>query len=60
MLTPVEAVLGGAVLFCASDPRIQAMAEMNDEERFIEGCHQPWFDQLVAQALMAVREAAGQ
>jgi len=55
-LTPVEAVLGGVILYAASDPRIQAMAEENDEQHFIEGCKAPWFDQLVGQALVAVRE----
>lgn len=57
-VTPAEAVLGGAILFVASDPRIKAMATENDEQHFIEGCKGPWFDQLVGQALVAVREAA--
>lgn len=57
-LTPVEAVLGGVILYAASDPRIQGMVAANDEQRFIEGCRQPWFDHLVGQALIAVREAA--
>lgn len=56
-LTPIEAVLGGLVLYCSSDPRIRDMAAENDEERFIEGCRQPWFDLLVGQGLMALREA---
>lgn len=58
ILTPAEAVIGGAVLYVASDPRIKAMADENDEEHFIEGCRQPWFEQLVGQALLAVREVA--
>lgn len=57
-MTPVEAVLGGVILYAASDPRIQAMVAENDEQHFIEGCRQPWFDQLVGQALIAVREAS--
>ncbi len=57
-LTPAEAVIGGAILYTASDPRIREMAAENDEEHFIEGCKAPWFDQLVGQALLAVREAA--
>lgn len=56
-LTPVEAVIGGVILYAASDPRIRAMADENNEEHFIEGCSAPWFDQLVGQALIAVREA---
>lgn len=56
-LTPVEAVVGGVILYAASDPRIRAMAAENDEARFIEGCRQPWFDLLVGQALLAVRGA---
>lgn len=58
VLTPIEAVIGGIVLFAASDPRVQAMASANDEERFIEGCKGPWFEQLVGQGLVAVRDAA--
>jgi len=57
-LTAVEAVIGGAILFAASDPRIIAMVEENDEQHFIEGCRAPWFDQLVGQALVAVRSAS--
>lgn len=57
-LTPVEAVLGGVVLFAVSDPRIQAMAAESDREHFIQGCGTPWFYQLVAQALVAVGEAS--
>lgn len=57
-LTPVEAVVCGVVLFAASDSRIRAMAEENDEQRFIEGCKAPWFEQLVGQGLIAVRDAA--
>lgn len=57
-LTPVEAVIGGLVLFAASDPRIQAMAAENDEQHFIEGCKAPWFEQLVGQGLLAVREVS--
>lgn len=56
-LTPIEAVIGGMVLYAASDPRVQAMATENDREHFIEGCRAPWFDQLVGQGLLAVREA---
>jgi len=33
------------------------MAAENTEERFTEGCRQPWFDLLVGQGLMAIREA---
>lgn len=57
-LTAVEAVIGGVVLYAASDPRVIAMAEENDEQHFIEGCKAPWFDQLVGQALLAVRSAS--
>lgn len=57
-LTPVEAVLGGVILYAASDPLIRAMVAENDEQHFIEGCRQPWFDQMVGQALITVREAA--
>ena len=57
-LTPAEAVVGGVILYAASDPRIRAMSEENDEQHFIEGCKAPWFDQLVGQALIAVREAS--
>lgn len=57
-LTPVEAVLGGVVLYMSSDPRIRAMFETNDRDRFIEGCRAPWFEQLMGQALIAVREAS--
>jgi len=56
-LTPVEAVIGGLILYAASDPRIRSMADENDEEHFVEGCRQPWFDQLVGQGLIAIREA---
>lgn len=56
-VTPVEAIIGGTILFVASDPRIQTMAAENDEQHFIEGCKGPWFDQLVGQALVAVSEA---
>lgn len=55
-LTPAEALIGGVILYTASDPRIQAMVAENDEQHFIEGCKGPWFDQLVGQALMAVKE----
>ncbi|WP_420114538.1 hypothetical protein [Pseudactinotalea sp.] len=57
-LTPAEAVIGGVVLYVASDPRIQAMVAENDEQHFVEGCKSPWFDQMVGQALIAVREAS--
>lgn len=57
-LAPVEAVIGGVILYAASDPRIQAMASENDEQHFIEGCKSPWFEQLTGQALLAVRDAA--
>ena len=55
-LNAVEAAIGGAILYCASDPRIQAMVEANDLDRFVEGCRAPWFDQLVGDGLVAVRE----
>ena len=57
-LTPAEAVIGGVILHAASDPRIQAMAAENDEQHFIEGCKAPWFEQLVGQALLAVKEGS--
>lgn len=57
ILTPAEAVIGGVILYAASDPHIQAMVAANDEKRFVEGCHGPWFDQLVGLALVAVRDA---
>ena len=57
-VTPAEAVVGGVILFAASDPRIQAMADENDEQYFIEGCKAPWFEQIVGQALIAVGEAS--
>lgn len=57
-LTAVEAVIGGTILYAASDPRIISMAEENDEQHFVEGCKAPWFEQLVGQALMAVRSAS--
>lgn len=57
-LTPAEAVIGGLILFAASDPGVQAMAAENDEQHFVEGCKAPWFEQLVGQGLIAVRETS--
>lgn len=56
-LTPIEAVIGGVVIYVASDPRVQTMATENDREHFIEGCRAPWFEHLVGQGLLAVRGA---
>lgn len=54
-----EAVLtlAGLVWLLGQDPDLQAMAEANDIEHFIEGCKGPMFEQKLGQACLTFREA---
>lgn len=54
-----EAVLTlvGLVWLLAQDPELRAMAQANDLEHFTLGCRTPAFDQKLALALLAVRDA---
>ena len=54
-----EAVLTlvGLVWLLGQDPDLQAMAEANDLDHFIEGCRSPMFEQKLGQACLTFREA---
>lgn len=54
----VTLTLAGVVWLLAQDPELRAMAEANDLEHFTLGCRTPAFDQKLALALLAVRDAA--
>lgn len=54
--TAGEVLIGLLILELSKDPRITAMAEVNDQEHFELGCAAPWFHNLVGRALMTIKE----
>lgn len=54
-MSTAVAVLVEATVRMAEHPQLQAMYATNDADRFIEGCHQPWFGNLFARTLADIR-----